>query len=92
MSKAILILNEMPESCNDCRIQDYYCVVTGEPVGTTEMPLPPPSWCPLHPMPEPKECPSYFMSDELYGYERGWNECLRAIERSGEDVDKEREN
>ena len=40
-----------------------------------------PDWCPIKQMPSRKQVPGYFfMMDEVYGKEIGFNDCLDEIE------------
>ncbi|MCD8104481.1 MAG: hypothetical protein LUF35_05660 [Lachnospiraceae bacterium] len=90
--KAILILDEMPDSCEKCPLLRYDvvrrigCAVTSNivirKVGEKK-----PKWCPLCLMPEEQDiCGTYPREDEKTpSYFIGWNDALRAIEGSGED-------
>lgn len=75
MSKAILILDKMPVSCEDCECsfeKDYtFCAITGRANRFLEKP----EWCPLVPMPDK---PDYPPINEC-SYVAGWNACIDAI-------------
>lgn len=56
MSKAILILDEMPKNCGECKLymnngNSYWCKAAG--IDTTGFTIP--ASCPLKPMPKKKE-------------------------------------
>ena len=63
MSKGIIILDEIPEKCNQCLVRHpglVYCQIarkstshssTGKPLNEKKRP----SWCPIRPMPEKGE-------------------------------------
>ena len=83
MSKAILILDEMPECCYDCGFckfnggyrNGYFgrdCLLTGEEVQRDfDVTKSRHQSCPLKPMPERKEF------DNQIPYEKGgWNDCI----------------
>ena len=81
--KAILVLDEMPESCSQCTIFNFNdltclgCKVSFKEVGKVQ------SWCPLKPMPE-KSCYSPFQSDVGIvklnnAFIDGYNACIDEI-------------
>lgn len=83
MSKGIIILNEIPEKCDQCLVRHpglAYCQITqkstshsstGKPLNEKKRP----SWCPIRPVPE--EINRVSLGD--MGYKRGWNDCLKEI-------------
>ena len=98
MAKGIIILDEIPNNCFHCRLkkrpagmsfpEDMVCGVTEQSVcqykphnikGTK------PDWCPIKEMPSRKQVPGcFFMMDEVYGKEIGFNDCIDEIEGSTE--------
>lgn len=88
MSKAILILDEMPERCEDCPLKadDGYpnCVKHVGEYPIAETPTKGrQAWCPLRLMPEKQKFyPRHReadTNDEHFIF--GWNRCIEAIER-----------
>ena len=92
--KAILVIDEMPESCKDCLLKyfdngdDAYfggvterCVIDGSEISMNGRY----DDCPLKPLPKEKE--SRHTEDYCDGWAEGWNACLEALENSqnGED-------
>ena len=63
--KAILVLNEMPENCFKCKLQDWAnCrIVKGCHTGDTR-----PDWCPLRPAPEKRQTTNDF-----------WQGCVNIV-------------
>ena len=63
--KAILVLNEMPENCFKCKLQDWAnCrIVKGCHTGDTR-----PDWCPLRPAPEKRQATNDF-----------WQGCVNIV-------------
>ncbi|MCD7863602.1 MAG: hypothetical protein LUG61_08905 [Lachnospiraceae bacterium] len=96
MSKAVLVLPEMPKRCADCELCDqispmadegeteYFCNVkyNGEQVKTKIAEKKRASFCPLQPMPE-RKTPNWCSTHDI-GYAQGWNDCIKAIEGSVE--------
>lgn len=83
MSKAILVLNEMPESCIKCYAIKashgmIYCEVMQKGTNKDAVYKSRPDFCPLKPMPE-KDVYSSRYDEYLSGYNDGWNNCLREI-------------
>lgn len=94
MTKGIIVLDEIPNNCFHCRLkkrpagmsfpEDMVCGVAEQSVcqynphninGTK------PDWCPIKEMPSRKQVPGcFFMMDEVYGKEIGFNDCLDEIE------------
>lgn len=88
--KAILVLDEMPKSCTDCRLKrGLYC--GGENSNSLYNYIQyydsindKPSWCPLKSMPSRKDDHESEMVGSIQmdiGYTLGWNECLEEIEK-----------
>lgn len=94
MSKAILILDEMPESCNECPLKvldaDLYYTTyacknvnceTDDILKTTKYEM----YCPLKPMPEKKHNNGGYRvidgTEWFYDSEHddGWNDCIDVI-------------
>lgn len=85
MAKAVLIMDDMPDYCNDCYAM--YMSLSGIFCRAAEESLPAkaerPDWCPLRELPEKKETVhsqecytnSYF-TDEMNA---GWNACIDEI-------------
>ena len=88
MSKAVLVLPEMPENCADCRLEDSeynICKPTYKDVPFKSRFEPErPDWCPLRTLPEKYN--SSYDTDYGVGYIRGWNDAIEAIEGSEEDA------
>lgn len=90
--KAILVM-DMPESCENCHAgrnllsnktkETWACEIIlfmkDEIKCVDEYEDCKPDWCPLKSLPDKKEVEECFMSDELYGRERGWNDCIDDI-------------
>ena len=75
MSKAVLIIDNVPKTCDECDLL-WYCHRYSDPCITNIKP----EDCPLKIVPEkrnvediPKE------KDTLYFYNEGFNECLKEI-------------
>lgn len=84
MSKAILVLDKMPDVCVNCPLCDPYsdCCVTGKDASSSETKRM--DFCPLRSLPEKIQvCLEGDEWDE--GIMRGWNDAIEAIEGSGED-------
>ena len=95
MSKAVLVLDKMPTSCWDCPLRHdgiwEHCVPAYHmglakrmDCQTTEVDdnerLP---FCPIRPLPKQANHPDFCDNGR---YDKGWNACLDAIERSGGDA------
>ena len=90
MSKAILVIDKIPNNCYDCRYCRFDarrynfrgCILTDTDVqdGTIDICKEVHSCCPLKPMPEKKEEGDYM---EDYGslVAIGWNKCLEELEK-----------
>lgn len=96
MSKAVLVLDEMPGVCADCPFDnDGECYITGEELywndGDNDDNSNIGNDCPLKPLPERismkermKKAVKGYQKDKYIhaaGVEYGWNACLDAIER-----------
>lgn len=91
MAKAILVIDEMPNCCNECEFRvyvndgDLYCKRKNKLVQNNaffEQNIPKPSWCPLRPMPERR---LVHYTDPLFGEVEnianiGYNKCVDEIE------------
>lgn len=79
MSKAILVLEEMPKDCMYCMFSDWAtCRMTRKThLGDTR-----PEWCPLEPLPEKAELT--FIDHGQDQITMGWNACIDKILRRGE--------
>ena len=78
MSKAILVLNEMPLSCYECPLHNYhFCDVNGDPIDYDVRP----SHCMLKELPEKHEIDRSKCSDPFYEFEfeYGYNQCIDEI-------------
>ena len=90
--KAILVLEEMPQSCIDCRLMaDGWCYATRDRGLFSEIDKRP-CWCPLKEM--PKKRGKMFLTERSQNdtdlmvksafancYTDGWNDCLEEIEK-----------
>ena len=87
MSKAILVMDNMPDKCGECECSycDYddphlnlICAVAGDNVSGSDKP----DWCPLRPMPEKKPLKGNVSNIQRMMEEMGsvsWNACIDAI-------------
>ena len=94
MAKGIIVLTEIPNNCFCCRLkkrpagmsfpEDMICGITGQSVYQYKphnINGKKPDWCPIKEMPSRKQVPRcFFMMDEVYGKEIGFNDCLDEIE------------
>ena len=89
MAKGIIVLDEVPEKCNKCRFWfakatvpvEYRCMGLQIEITENELTKEKPDWCPIKEMPSRKQVPGcFFMMDEVYGKEIGFNDCLDEIE------------
>ena len=85
MAKGIIVV-DVPEACRDCACCQYagqydrYCGVNGEDLMNIDWNGEKPDWCPIKEMPSRKQVPGcFFMMDEVYGKEIGFNDCLDEI-------------
>lgn len=71
-SKAILVLDKMPNSCEECEVRcDGYSAKE-----YAQRTIIKPNWCPLRPLPQKLREGAY---GGIYRYDEGWNACLDAI-------------
>lgn len=83
MAKGIIVLDEIPVICAECSFahltqdkQYFHCDPKNKTVYNAK-----PDWCPIKEMPSRKQVPGcFFMMDEVYGKEIGFNDCLDEIE------------
>ena len=94
MSKAILILDNMPKNCIGCPVRQYameyedvayvYCGKVDEVIcdGITSRP----NWCPLKPLPKKDNCKIPYISNRIklsdgeeVAYYMGFNDCIDEI-------------
>lgn len=82
MSKAILVLDEMPECCADCSCSFFerdnpklnlICSITQEDANNVGKP----DWCPLKEIPEPMKDKCNKSYNKMY--KAGWNDCIEEI-------------
>lgn len=91
MAKGIIVV-DVPESCrnirgdaNGCPFGGMVCQVKQKDVMNHVVKGTKPDWCPIKEMPSRKQVPGcFFMMDEVYGKEIGFNDCLDEIEGSAE--------
>jgi len=86
MSKAVLVMDEMPEDCTMCKFwnsKDDECYATGVEELSLNSEEAKPDWCPLRELPEKKETHTVL---ELHsngrwseGMKAGFNICLGEI-------------
>lgn len=83
MSKSVLVF-KTPDKCSECRMptickdgKTVYCKVNSEIIKDHSMK---PDWCPMKEMPEKINHPDYCGSGR---YDKGWNECIDYILKSG---------
>ena len=79
MAKAILIMDDVPDYCNDCYA--VHMSQNGEFCRAAKEHLQPkaerPDWCPLRELPEKSAHPEHCDNGR---FDAGWNGCLDAIE------------
>ena len=83
MTKGIIVLDDIPVICAECDFATLkcngkyiWCDVKREFCNNSK-----PDWCPIKEMPSRKQVPGcFFMMDEVYGKEIGFNDCLDEIE------------
>ena len=93
MSKAILVMDNMPDKCGECECSycDYddphlnlICAVVGDNVSGSDKP----DWCPLRPMPEKKPLKGNVSNIQRMMEEIGavsWNACIDAMIGGGDE-------
>ena len=78
MAKAILIMDDVPDYCNDCYA--VHMSQNGEFCRAAKEHLQPkaerPDWCPLRELPEKANHPAYCDNGR---FDIGWNACLDTI-------------
>lgn len=103
MSKAILVLDEMPKKCYKCRFsrvdKEPHCVaVKGYQVIPFEYIGSKPDWCPLKTFPEKMDiCGTYTAEYRANGgwmpsMKIGWNKCVDYLIGEEETLDENVEN
>lgn len=83
MAKGIIVVDDIPVICAECNFANltqnkkyFRCDVNGKISYNAK-----PDWCPIKEMPSRKQVPGcFFMMDEVYGKEIGFNDCLDEIE------------
>ena len=83
MAKGIIVIDDIPVICAECNFANltqnkkyFRCDVNGKIAYNAK-----PDWCPIKEMPSRKQVPGcFFMMDEVYGKEIGFNDCLDEIE------------
>ena len=75
MNKGILILNEIPENCYNCKITGSCRNLTKKNPDFNIFDRP--YWCPLREVPKEKKGDVSFMYDA--GFQDGYNACLKDI-------------
>jgi len=84
MSKVILVMDNMPESCDKCSLfHNHYSDMCcgGLRNRTIDYPYPKDfrqDWCPLKDLPE-REDVNFENTEYDVGYITGWNECIEKI-------------
>ena len=84
MMKGIIVLDEIPEKCNQCNFWfakatvpvEYRCMGLQREITENELTKKKPDWCPIKPMPEKIEVLKYPHSMK---FSRGWNACLNEV-------------
>lgn len=95
MAKGIIVLEEVPEKCNQCKFWfakatvpiEYRCMGLQREITENELTKEKPDWCPIKEIPERLEelkQPHSINDYQRKGFSRGWNACLAEIERSAE--------
>ena len=84
MSKAVLVMDEMPEDCTMCKFwnsKDDEGYATGVEELSLNSEEAKPDWCPLRELPEKmKVCGRYPQPDGITpSYKIGWNACLDEV-------------
>ena len=80
MSKAILILDKMPDKCNECPLHEMSCNFDNHlcvPIQKEHYKFAKkkPDWCPLREIPRPREIVNNY-DDYLNGLDVGYNDCI----------------
>ena len=85
MVKGIIVLEEIPEKCNQCKFWfakatvpiEYRCMGLQREITENELTKEKPDWCPIKEIPARIEVLKYPHSMK---FSRGWNACLDEIE------------
>lgn len=85
MAKGIIVLDEIPEKCNQCNFWfakatvpvEYRCMGLQREITENELTKKKPDWCPIKPAPERADHEDYCDNGR---YDKGWNDCLSEIE------------
>ena len=89
MVKGIIVLDKIPRTCQHirgnkeegCPFGGMFCQICDTDVMEHVIKGTKPDWCPIKEMPSRKQVPGcFFMMDEVYGKEIGFNDCLDEIE------------
>lgn len=90
MSKAVLVLDEMPDNCFKCRFCQFafdsdlfeegeaYCAYESESIQENLDNGSKPDWCPLSELPKRKDLTKTKSETEFATF-TGWNLCMTAI-------------
>lgn len=87
--KGLIIVDKIPNNCRNisgeedigCPFGGMVCQITQKDVMSHVVYGTKPDWCPIKEMPSRKQVPGcFFMMDEVYGKEIGFNDCLDEIE------------
>lgn len=84
MAKGIIVLDEIPEKCNQCNFWfakatvpvEYRCMGLQREITENELTKKKPDWCPIKPVPERANHENYCDNGR---YDKGWNDCLNKI-------------
>ena len=83
MSKGIIAIDDIPVICAEC----YRAEIHGDNLFCSERQRliynAKPDWCPIKPVPERAYHENYCDGGR---YDRGWNECIEAIEHIQTDI------
>ena len=85
MTKWIIVLDEIPEKCNQCNFWfakatvpvEYRCMGLQREITENELTKKKPDWCPVRVLPEMAHHEDYCDNGR---YDKGWNDCLSEIE------------
>ena len=81
MSKAVLVLDDMPLCCEECRFTDSggdVCCLCNKDISEHEYGIQKPNWCPLRELPKRKDLTKTKSETEFATF-TGWNLCMTAI-------------
>lgn len=84
MAKGIIVLDEIPEKCNQCNFWfakatvpvEYRCMGLQREITENELTKKKPDWCPIKPTPERADHEDYCDNGR---YDKGWNNCLNEV-------------